>query len=164
MQICLSSMVKMNISYSFLLSIAKYNMSLSILIWKIKMTLNLMLKEEQYQTTIYLNDRPYDVFDTGEGQCSIIIVNNIGSHIEQLTKARVKNRVILVDITKMLEKYIDKKEVISQLLANDLHLLFDVFWLEDVQIKSEVKHVDMTAVFDVVALRKYSRSLLKSNF
>ncbi|WP_147094845.1 hypothetical protein [Vibrio superstes] len=128
------------------------------------MTLNLMLKEEQYQTTIYLNDRPYDVFDTGEGQCSIIIVNNIGSHIEQLTKARVKNRVILVDITKMLEKYIDKKEVISQLLANDLHLLFDVFWLEDVQIKSEVKHVDMTAVFDVVALRKYSRSLLKSNF
>ncbi|GEM79892.1 hypothetical protein VSU01S_21370 [Vibrio superstes NBRC 103154] len=154
----------MNISYSFLLSIAKYNMSLSILIWKIKMTLNLMLKEEQYQTTIYLNDRPYDVFDTGEGQCSIIIVNNIGSHIEQLTKARVKNRVILVDITKMLEKYIDKKEVISQLLANDLHLLFDVFWLEDVQIKSEVKHVDMTAVFDVVALRKYSRSLLKSNF
>ncbi|WP_295894098.1 hypothetical protein [uncultured Vibrio sp.] len=125
---------------------------------------SLMLKEEPSQTTIYLNDRPYEVFDLGEGKCSILIVSNISLHIEQLSKERVTNRVILVDITKVLEQYIGSKERIPQLLANDLHLLFDVFWLEEVQIESEVKHIDMGAVFNVVALRNYSRSLLKSEF
>ncbi|MCK6262993.1 hypothetical protein KP803_06830 [Vibrio sp. ZSDE26] len=126
------------------------------------MTLSAILKEERYQTTIYLNDRPYDVFDFGEGKCSIIIVNNIDLHIEKLNKEKVTSRIIFVDITKMLAQHIEQKESVPQLLANDLHLLFDVFWLDEVHIESEIKHIDMRAIFNVVALRNYSRSLLKS--
>ena len=52
------------------------------------------------------------------------------------------------------------RRTLEKALANDLHLLFDVFWLEEVKIHSEVSNLNMNAIYDVVRIRNYSRSLL----
>ncbi|WP_394128156.1 hypothetical protein [Vibrio hepatarius] len=41
----------------------------------------------------------------------------------------------------------------EEYLESDLHLLFDVFWLEKIDFKSELKGVDLDKVQRMVALR-----------
>lgn len=125
------------------------------------MNLSQMLNEERYQTTIYLNDRPYDVLDIGEGSCLIIIVINFRLYIKEHINTYSNQRVIVVDIEKMLHCDIDGEGTVEQLLADDLHLLLDVFWLEEVEFKSEVSGIKMDIINKIVNVRNYSRSLLR---
>ncbi|APX06366.1 hypothetical protein BWP24_09430 [Vibrio campbellii] len=124
------------------------------------MNSNLTLKEERYQTTIYLNDRPYKVLDTGEGECIIKIVSGIEDYLIPVSRFPQNQRVIIVDIADVLNGEQQDSATIERALANDLHLLFDVFWLEEVKIHSEIDSLNMNAIYDVVRIRDYSRSLL----
>ena len=124
------------------------------------MNSNLALEEERYQTTIYLNDRPYKVLDTGEGECIIKIVSGIEDYLIPVSRFPQNQRVIIVDIADVLNGEQQDSATIERALANDLHLLFDVFWLEEVKIHSEIDSLNMNAIYDVVRIRDYSRSLL----
>ncbi|CAH7328129.1 conserved hypothetical protein [Vibrio chagasii] len=128
-----------------------------------KMQLSSVSKQDKYQSTIYLNDRPYDVLDMGEGRCSIIIVEDIDDYLDNLSNPPIKNRIILVDVSKMLIWQTNGTELIESLLAKDLHLLFDVFWLEEVDVRSEVPSLKMSEIYSVVSIRNYSCSLFKRN-
>jgi len=121
---------------------------------------NLALIEEHYQTTIYLNDRPYRVLDIGEGECSIVIVSCEEDYLKAMTRLSPIQRIMIVDISELLS--CEKKDMVmlEKALANDLHLLFDVFWLEEVKIHSEVSNLNMNAIYDVVRIRNHSRTLL----
>ncbi|MGR5145943.1 hypothetical protein ACQKP8_05295 [Photobacterium alginatilyticum] len=125
------------------------------------MNLSLMLKEERYQKTIYLNNRPYDVLDIGEGKCTVIIVKSIREYIERNNNFQLNQRVIIVDVSKAIDDYPENITSVGQLLANDLHLLFDVFWLEEVEVKSEVESINMDAIYKVVSIRNDSCASLK---
>ncbi|WP_407833017.1 hypothetical protein [Vibrio rotiferianus] len=124
------------------------------------MNSNLALEEERYQTTIYLNDRPYKVLDIGEGECIINIVSGIEDYLITVSRFPQNQRVIIVDIADVLNGEQQDSATIERALANDLHLLFDVFWLEEVKIHSEIDSLNMNAIYDVVRIRDYSRSLL----
>lgn len=124
------------------------------------MNSNLALEEERYQTTIYLNDRPYKVLDIGEGECIINIVSGIEDYLITVSRFPQNQRVIIVDIAEVLNGEQQDSATIERALANDLHLLFDVFWLEEVKIHSEIDSLNMNAIYDVVRIRDYSRSLL----
>ncbi|AUW05145.1 hypothetical protein C1N51_16370 [Vibrio campbellii] len=124
------------------------------------MNSNLTLEEERYQTTIYLNNRPYKVLDTGEGECIINIVSGIEDYLITVSRFPQNQRVIIVDIADVLNGEQQDSATIERALANDLHLLFDVFWLEEVKIHSEIDSLNMNAIYDVVRIRDYSRSLL----
>ncbi|MEF1341207.1 hypothetical protein REH81_31320, partial [Vibrio rotiferianus] len=127
---------------------------------RMTMNSNLTLEEERYQTTIYLNDRPYKVLDTGEGECIIKIVSGIEDYLIPVSRFPQNQRVIIVDIADVLNGEQQDSATIERALANDLHLLFDVFWLEEVKIHSEIDSLNMNAIYDVVRIRDYSRSLL----
>lgn len=124
------------------------------------MNSNLSLEENHYQTTIYLNDRPYKVLDTGEGECTINIVSGIEDYLMTVSLFPQNQRVMIVDISGVLNDEQQDSATIERVLANDLHLLFDVFWLEEVKVHSEVKNLNMNAIYDVVRIRNYSQSLL----
>jgi hypothetical protein len=124
------------------------------------MNSNLSLEENHYQTTIYLNDRPYKVLDTGEGECTINIVSGIEDYLMTVSLIPQNQRVMIVDISGVLNDEQQDSATIERVLANDLHLLFDVFWLEEVKVHSEVKNLNMNAIYDVVRIRNYAQSLL----
>ncbi|KDN28985.1 hypothetical protein VFDL14_22500 [Vibrio fortis] len=121
---------------------------------------NLALIEEHYQTTIYLNDRPYRVLDMGEGECSIIIVSCEEDYLKAMIRLSPIQRVIIVDISGLLNCEHQDTGMLEKALANDLHLLFDVFWLEEVKVHSEVSNLNMNAIYEVVRIRNHSRTLL----
>lgn len=121
---------------------------------------NLAIEEQHYQTTIYLNDRPYKVMDVGEGECTITIVSNIEDYIATITRFSPNKRSIIVDVSEALNSENQDTETLEKVIANDLHLLFDVFWLEEVKIQSDVSNLNMSAIYNVVRIRNYSRSLL----
>ncbi len=121
---------------------------------------NLAIEEQHYQTTIYLNDRPYKVMDVGEGECTITIVSNIEDYIATITRFSPNQRSIIVDVSEALNSESQDAETLEKVIANDLHLLFDVFWLEEVKIHSDVSNLNMSAIYNVVRIRNYSRSLL----
>ncbi len=112
-----------------------------------------MIFENQYKKTIYLNDRPYDVLDVGEGRCLVVVQNN-----NELTRTRGVSstrhcRTIYVDISRLWLIHSEQVSSLEEYLESDLHLLFDVFWLEKIDFKSELKGVDLDKVQRMVALR-----------
>ncbi|WP_162618038.1 hypothetical protein [Shewanella halifaxensis] len=115
-----------------------------------------MLKEEPCPTTIYLNDRCYEILDVGEGDCLITLVKDAKKHKKQECK---KQRTILLGVSKVLEEHSEEIEIIDKLLARDLNLLFDVFWLGKVEVNSEVKSIKMDEIYKMVNIREYSRLL-----
>lgn len=125
------------------------------------MNSNFDLVEQRYQTKIYLNDRPYKVLDMGEGECSITIVCDIEEYLTKATRFSTNHRSIIVDISEVLSDEQQDDGRVETTLASDLHLLFDVFWLDEVTIHSEVSNLNMSAIYDVVRIRNYSRALLK---
>ncbi|KOO15424.1 hypothetical protein AKJ18_10540 [Vibrio xuii] len=105
-----------------------------------------ILFEQHYKKTIYLNDRPYDVLDVGEGQCLVVVQNN-----NELTQTRGANstrqcRTIYVDISRLWLIHSGQMSSLEEYLESDLHLLFDVFWLEKIDFKSELKGIDLDKV------------------
>lgn len=125
------------------------------------MNLCRVLNEEHYQTTIYLNDRPYEVLDIGEGDCLIVIVNSISDFIEQGSLQSHSRRFVIVDISKVVTDSLYNVETVEQFLVSDLHLLLDVFWLSDVEIKSKVGCICMDSIDHMLKVRSYSRAQMK---
>jgi len=117
------------------------------------MNLSKMLKEDRYQSTIYLNDRPYVVLDVGEGKCRIVIVDCIKSYLEQHKCVHMKQRLILVDVSKVIHISGCDDSELDRLLASDLHLLFDVFWLGEIELVSELSNININSIYDVVRIR-----------
>ncbi|QLE87414.1 hypothetical protein FLM48_21460 [Shewanella sp. Scap07] len=123
------------------------------------MNLSCMLNESQYQATLYLNDRPYNVLDIGEGHCLIIIVDDIDQYLSRQPTLLQGQRIIIVDISKVLHR--NKLYIVEQCLIRDLHLLLDVFWLEEVEIKNEVNHIKIDALYRITAIRNEFNASLK---
>lgn len=121
-----------------------------------------MLTSKRYQSSIYLNDRPYYVLDIGEGDCTIILVDNVKEWMKVTTYESSECRYIIVDISKTLAaSALQDRTQISKILTDDLHLLLDVFLLEQVQVKSVVEDVDITFIEKLVAFREESISLAR---
>lgn len=68
-------------------------------------------------------------------------------------------RIIIVDISKVLHR--NKLYIVEQCLIRDLHLLLDVFWLEEVEIKNEVNHIKIDALYRITAIRNEFNASLK---
>ncbi|BCN26204.1 hypothetical protein [Vibrio alfacsensis] len=124
------------------------------------MNISVMLTEERYQRTIYLNDRPYDVLDIGEGKCSIVIVLDLPEYVANNEAPHVNQRTIIVDVSKIQNHESLKKWTTEEILMEDLRLLFDVFWLDDVEVRSEVDSINISKVQNVVKARNHFRTLL----
>ncbi|EHY1013426.1 hypothetical protein K2V14_004676 [Vibrio vulnificus] len=90
------------------------------------------------ELTIYLNDRPYRVCDMGDGECKVVVIHAF--HLESLCdwyhqESLSNTRVIIVDISRSWAKSLDELSSNDQaLLAADLHLLADVYWLDHFHI------------------------------
>ncbi len=121
------------------------------------MNLSLMLKSEQYQTKIYLNDRPYEVLDFGEGNSLIIIVGNIKESACKYLNGNITKRVILIDASWIIHNQAHDRQELERKLTDDIHLLIDVFWLEDVEVKSEIKGLGTAKIEEMLRLRRCSR-------
>ncbi len=124
------------------------------------MNIRKILDNERYHSTIYLNDRPYTVLDVGEGKCHVILVNNINNYVNMGNHRTANRRVIILDVSNVINEDNMGIESVEQ-LANDFHLLLDVFWLEEVELKSEIIGVNVESLHHVIKLRDYSRALLK---
>jgi len=90
------------------------------------------------EITTYLNDRPYRVLDTGEGDCHLFIV--YATSKESLTELELicpieSNRTVIMDLSLAWNGCINTlaQEHLTEISA-DIHLLVDIYWLEEVRI------------------------------
>ncbi|MEZ9700400.1 hypothetical protein AB4455_23325 [Vibrio sp. 10N.261.46.E12] len=91
--------------------------------------------------TIYLNDRRYKIYDIGEGQSVMFIFHreNSVTDIEEIVRLKLKEhqRVIIVDLSDDFPSNISEvNDESCQNLIEDLHLLADVYWLDNVAVES----------------------------
>lgn len=88
---------------------------------------------------IELNGRQYRICDIGEGRCSIIIA--YADDTDNLSETYSDDffaleRRIVMDTSSVWPLTIESlSDDASEKLASDTHLLSDVFWLDDVNIK-----------------------------
>lgn len=87
---------------------------------------------------LYLNDRPYRVLDVGEGECQLMILsaNGADSLSElRLAEASEGHRILVVDASLAWE-HESTALPCGHLpeIAADIHLLIDVYWLEQLRI------------------------------
>ncbi|WP_075202509.1 hypothetical protein [Vibrio mexicanus] len=90
---------------------------------------------------VYLNDRPYRICDIGEGDCMLVLTNAEG--IESLYETYSNRyleleRMIVIDTSLAWQKplhELTKRE--SYGLASDIHLLADIYWLDEIKIEVE---------------------------
>ncbi|GEK14228.1 hypothetical protein [Aliivibrio fischeri] len=90
---------------------------------------------------IYLNDRRYKIYDIGEGESIIFIFHRAkcSMELEDIVKVKLKKhqRVILVDLSDDFPNDISEIcEDNCQALLEDLHLLADIYWLDNVAVES----------------------------
>ncbi|WP_394131391.1 hypothetical protein [Shewanella maritima] len=120
------------------------------------MNIEKSLKEDYGQKKVYLHDRPYHVFDVGEGLCNVVLVNKTGAEeIERIT-IELNGRLIIVDIAPAWGNSVLNmtKEQLDQ-LAEDIHLLVDIFWLEEVNFENRVSDLDAEPIYQVLKVRDY---------
>ncbi len=113
------------------------------------------LKQDFYKKTVYLNDRPYNIFDIGDGGCHMLLVEEMDEEKLANITAHHQRRVIIVDISPSWGKrstYNESYQV--TLLAADIHLLLDIFWLESVSLECEIDYIDIQPIHDVVKMRE----------
>ncbi|WEM45070.1 hypothetical protein PTW35_18415 (plasmid) [Photobacterium sp. DA100] len=92
--------------------------------------------EKDNSIKIHINDRPYKIHDKGEGECEIIIVDQLHPYIQDIKNQTPPNRIIIIDITPAWEKTINEMSLDSLFeLAKDIHLLADIYWIDRLQIK-----------------------------
>ncbi|AJR05166.1 hypothetical protein C9J03_14740 [Photobacterium gaetbulicola] len=92
--------------------------------------------EKDNSIKIHINDRPYKIHDKGEGECEIIIVDQLHPYIQDIKSQTRPNRIIIVDITPAWEKTINDMSLDCLFeLAKDIHLLADIYWIDKLQIK-----------------------------
>lgn len=94
---------------------------------------------------LILNNRRYRICDLGEGECTLMIT--AVSYLDSLTDfylPRCNKRLIVLD---MSESWPLNTDVVNQIeavqLIDDICLLLDIYWLEDVEIVLESPIQDM---------------------
>lgn len=118
------------------------------------------LEIKKYQNKIYLNDRPYHILDTGEGPCWVYLVGSIASLETEDFKTNDDRRSIYIDLSLAWGK--DVASLPSEqleYLTEDIHLLLDVFWLEELTIRSCIEELNMEKVFSIIRLREYANEI-----
>lgn len=94
--------------------------------------------------TIYLNDRKYRVCDIGEGRCTLVLsyAEGIESLHEHFSHQFLEiERMIVIDISTCWSGEIDtlcEKDRCE--LIGDVRLLTDIYWLDDFEIKTDIKY------------------------
>ncbi|WP_112480206.1 hypothetical protein [Vibrio variabilis] len=103
------------------------------------------LRQNDYQESICLNNRPYCLLDIGDGPCTIVLVTSIDEH---KTNAKPDTgRKILFDISESWGHDPEKLRAGDiELLSNDIHLLLDVFWLNKVEFDTTVAGLDLSSI------------------
>ncbi|RJG47535.1 hypothetical protein [Motilimonas pumila] len=113
-----------------------------------------------YQTKIHLNDRPYRITDHGEGKSQLLLVNSPNQHALLKLLTGYEQRVILVDLSLAWGHKLDK---LSQAdlaeLCDDIHLLIDIFWLDDLQLESSIDGLNIDLIQDLLLSRRYAKAL-----
>lgn len=90
---------------------------------------------------VYLNDRCYLIYDEGDGD-SVIFIFHKGkekTELEEIVKQKLEEhkRVISMDLTNTYP--VDIKSLSVQKtndLIDDIHLLADIYWLDELSIES----------------------------
>lgn len=101
-----------------------------------------------------------NVLDIGEGKFSIVIVTDIQEYVLNNGGKHFNQRTIIVEVSKLLNNESLEILTIEKMLMEDLRLLFDVFWLNDVEVSSEVDSINISEVQNVVRARNHFRTLL----
>ncbi|CAK2023306.1 conserved hypothetical protein [Vibrio crassostreae] len=104
---------------------------------------------------IYLNDRRYKIYDIGEGQSVMIIFHREKSmaDLEDIVKRKLKKheRVIIVDLSDDFPSDISEvTEDNGQALIEDLHLLADIYWLDNIAVESDYINKPMIATLSTL--------------
>tara|TARA_B100001063_G_scaffold231776_1_gene246215 strand:- start:253 stop:615 length:363 start_codon:yes stop_codon:yes gene_type:complete len=104
---------------------------------------------------IYLNDRRYKIYDIGEGQSVMFIFHREKSmsDLEDIVRLKLKKhqRVIIVDLSHDFPSDISKvTEESCQALIEDLHLLADIYWLDDIAVESDYINKPMIATLSTL--------------
>lgn len=111
------------------------------------------LRQTYYQESIHLNDRPYDLLDIGDGSCKMILVAEI-NEAEYRTDSELGRRIV-IDISKAWGKDILALSTSDfEQLADDIHLLLDVFWLDSVVFDTTLAGLDLSYIERRLAVRQ----------
>lgn len=90
-----------------------------------------------------LNERPYRIFDTGEGKCTVLITSAssvMSLERDYLHLTNFSKRLIIIDISSSISNGISTLNGEDiETLVDDLGLLLDIFWLEGVCIEIDGK-------------------------
>ncbi|MCF4173159.1 hypothetical protein [Vibrio sp. McD22-P3] len=111
------------------------------------------LRQTYYQESIHLNDRPYGLLDIGDGACKVILVAGINE--ADYSKNAKLGRRIIIDISKAWghgSQLLTKQEL--EQLADDIHLLLDVFWLDCVIFDTTLDGLDLSFIEKRLAVRQ----------
>ncbi|WP_394243794.1 hypothetical protein [Vibrio astriarenae] len=118
------------------------------------------LEIKTYQNKIYLNDRPYHILDTGEGPCCAHLVDSIAGRETEVLQANDDKRNIYIDLSLAWGKNVASLPSEQlEYLTEDIHLLLDVFWLEELTIHSCIDELNMDKVFSIIKQKEYSKEL-----
>lgn len=106
---------------------------------------------------IDLNGRTYTILDIGEGPCRILIVEDLLLWMSTIDLPT--SRVLVVDASMVLTDTTCDSQRARQ-IAGDMHLLMDIYWLEEVTIKCEIQNLDTAFIREMMGQRTYARELL----
>ena len=85
-----------------------------------------------HRTTLLINHRRYDLYDHGEGPCSLCFIDDLPLAYDVLA---FPNRFIVIDTHPTWGKNIrNLPQSGYEKLAEDIHLIADIYWLDTVRI------------------------------
>ena len=91
--------------------------------------------EVDYGVNIIVNDRHYDIYDKGEGECEIILVDQPQSITHEDFNNFKSKRVIVIDVTFAWNSKISELSSCNLYeLAKDIHLIADIYWIDSLTI------------------------------
>ncbi|MGR5351171.1 hypothetical protein ACPV40_13605 [Vibrio alfacsensis] len=111
------------------------------------------------ERAIYLNDRKYRICDIGEGECTLVITysDDVESLFYSYSHLYLElERVLIVDISRCWSQRLEEMTTAEcELLAKDIQLLADVYWLDEVKVMTECKNESLEiSLFDKFYFRK----------
>ncbi|MGR5209543.1 hypothetical protein ACPV4A_03270 [Vibrio rotiferianus] len=113
------------------------------------------------ERAIYLNDRKYRICDIGEGECTLVITysDDVESLCYNYSHLYLESeRVMVVDVSNCWDKRLEELTTAEcELLAKDIQLLADVYWLDEVKVITENYNEDLNnSLFNKFYFRKLS--------
>ncbi|MGR5193948.1 hypothetical protein [Vibrio rotiferianus] len=113
------------------------------------------------ERAIYLNDRKYRICDIGEGECTLIVTysDDVESLFYSYSHLYLDlERVLVVDISLCWGKKLEELTTADcEVLAKDIRLLADVYWLDEVKVITENNNEDLNnSLFNKFYFRKLS--------